>query len=189
MEKKKEQKLITIEEEEYNQLKEEARKAQEYWQRLLRLQADFENTCKRLERDKGEFIRFANESLIADLLNIIDDLERSLELTQAKHEDFDAFMKGIEMILAHLYDLLKEYGVCPIEVKGKMFDPHLHEALLQIEKDGLAENTVVEELQKGYLLKDKVIRTAKVKVSKKSEILRQTQDTEQSQSAREQKPE
>ena len=70
------------------------------------------------------------------------------------------------MILAHLYDLLKKYGLSPIEAKGKVFDPDYHEALLKIETDDFPENTVVEELQKGYLLNDRVIRTAKVKVSK-----------------------
>ena len=75
-------------------------------------------------------------------------------------------MKGIEMVLAHLYDLLKKQGLAPIEAKGKVFDPHFHEALLHIETDNFPENTVVEELQKGYLLNDRVIRTAKVKVAK-----------------------
>jgi molecular chaperone GrpE len=101
------------------------------------------------------------------LLNVIDDLERSIELSQNKHEDFTAFLKGVEMILAHLHDLLKTNGVSVIEAQGKIFDPHYHEALMQVEKNDLPENTIIEELQKGYLLNGKVIRTAKVKVSKK----------------------
>jgi molecular chaperone GrpE len=72
------------------------------------------------------------------------------------------------MILAHLYDLLKKHDVKPIEAQGKVFDPHLHEALMQVEDNDLPEHTVVEELQKGYLLNDRVIRTVKVKVSKKT---------------------
>ncbi len=72
------------------------------------------------------------------------------------------------MILAHLYELLKEYSVKPIEARGKLFDPHCHEALMQVHDPQKPEHTVVEELQKGYLLNDRVIRTAKVKVSKKS---------------------
>jgi len=75
------------------------------------------------------------------------------------------FLKGLEMILAHLYDMLKEYGVKPIEAQGKLFDPHYHEALMQTEDKEVPEHTIVEELQKGYLLNDRVIRTAKVKVS------------------------
>jgi len=76
-------------------------------------------------------------------------------------------LKGVEMILAHLYQMLKESGVKPIEAEGKVFDPHYHEALMQVENKDLPEHTVVEEMQKGYLLNDRVIRTAKVKVSKK----------------------
>ena len=71
------------------------------------------------------------------------------------------------MILAHLYDLLKEHGVKPIEAEGKIFDPHFHEALMQVENKDLADHTIVEVLQKGYLMYERVIRTAKVKVSKK----------------------
>ncbi|RJO63949.1 MAG: nucleotide exchange factor GrpE [Candidatus Omnitrophota bacterium] len=161
------EKTITIKEDEYNRLKEEAAKASEYWDRLLRLQADFENTRKRLEREKADFIRFANEGLISELLNILDDLERVVELAQAKHEDLPAFLRGVEMILVHLHELLKKSGIKPIEAKGKLFDPHYHEAMMQVEDSAIAENSVVEELQKGYLLHDRVIRTVKVKVSKK----------------------
>ncbi|KPK96736.1 MAG: hypothetical protein AMJ95_12535 [Omnitrophica WOR_2 bacterium SM23_72] len=164
---KAQKKIVTLTEEEYAQLKQEAEKSQEYQDRVLRLQADFDNIRKRLEREKQEFVRFANEGLIVDLLNIVDDLERSVELAQGKHEDFSAFLKGIEMILAHLYDLLKKNGLSAIEAKGKIFDPEYHEALLKSEADGVADNTVIEELQKGYLLNSRVIRTAKVKVSQK----------------------
>ncbi|MDD5565790.1 MAG: nucleotide exchange factor GrpE [Candidatus Omnitrophica bacterium] len=160
------EKTVIVNEVEYNRLKEEAAKASEYWDRLLRLQADFENTRKRLERERADFIRFANEGLISELLNVLDDLERAVELAQTKHEDLPAFLKGVEMILAHLYELLKKNGVKPIEAKGKQFDPHFHEAMLQVQDGAVAENSVVEELQKGYLLHDRVIRTVKVKVSK-----------------------
>jgi molecular chaperone GrpE len=164
---KKEEKTVTLKEEEFLKLKEEAAKAGEYWDKLLRLQADFENTRKRLEKEKQEYIKFANEGIILELLNVLDDLGRAVELAQTKHQDLDAFLKGVEMILAHLYDTLKEYGVKPIEAEGKMFDPHYHEALMQVEDKNLAEHTIVEELQRGYMLNDRVIRTAKVKVSKK----------------------
>lgn len=162
-----EDKTVTLKEAEFAQLKEDAQKAKEYWDKYLRLQADFENTRKRWERERSELLRFANDDLLSDLLNVIDDLERSLELSQNQHEDFTAFLKGVEMILAHLHDLLKRYGVLPIEAEGKPFDPNLHEALMQVERNELPENTIIEELQKGYMLNNKVIRTSKVKVSKK----------------------
>ncbi len=150
-------------------LKQKEREYNELWDKYLRACADFENTRKRLERQTAEAIKFANESLIKELLNILDDLERTLSLAQNEHKDLAIFLKGIEMVLAHLYELLKKYGLKPIEAEGKIFDPHYHEVLLQVEDDTIPEHTVVEELQKGYLLNDKVIRTAKVKASKKKE--------------------
>lgn len=164
-----EEKTVTIKESEYVKLQEEAKKAKENWDKALRLQADFENTRKRLEREKQDFVKFANEGVLLELLNILDDLERTVDLAQTKHQDLSAFLKGVEMILAHLYEMLKVYGVKPIEAQGKIFDPHCHEALMQVENNDLADHTVVEEMQKGYLLNDRVLRTAKVKVSKKEE--------------------
>jgi len=162
-----EEKTVILKEAEYLKLKEEAGQAKEYWDKLLRLHADFENTRKRLDREKQDFIKFANEGIILELLNILDDLERTLTLEHAQHQDLAAFLKGVEMILAHLYEMLKEYGVRPIETEGKLFDPHFHEALMQVENKDLPEHSIVEELQKGYMLNDRVIRIAKVKVSKR----------------------
>jgi len=162
-----EAKIISLKESEYLKLKEEADRANEYWDKLLRLQADFENTRKRQEKEKQDFLKFANEGLILELLNVLDDLERAVNMAESKHEDLPAFLKGVEMILAHLYEMLKAQGLKPIEAEGKIFDPNLHEALMQAEDKDAPEHTVVEELQKGYLLNDRVIRTAKVKVSKK----------------------
>lgn len=163
----KEEKAVTLKESEYLKLKEESDKAKEYWDRLLRAQADFENIRKRLEKEKQDFVKFANEGIILELLNIMDDLERTVNLAETHKQDPEAFLKGVEMILAHLYEMFKAYGVKPIEAEGKIFDPHYHEALMQVENKDVAEHTIIEELQKGYLLNDRVIRTAKVKVSKK----------------------
>ncbi|MFA5155998.1 MAG: nucleotide exchange factor GrpE [Candidatus Omnitrophota bacterium] len=159
--------MVSIPEAEYLRLKEDSRKAMEYWDRLLRLQADFDNSRKRFEKDKQEFIKFANEGLILELLTVLDDLERTINIAEEKHQDLPVFLKGVEMILAHLYELLKERGIKPIDAQGKIFDPNFHEALMQVEDKDLPEHTVVEELQKGYLLNDRVLRTSKVKVSVK----------------------
>ena len=172
-----EEKVVSLKEAEYLKLKEEAEKAKEYWEKAIRLQADFENLRKRLEKEKQEFFRFANEGLIAELLNVLDDLERTVGLAESRHQDLAAFLKGVEMILAHLYEMLKAHGVRPIEAQGKIFDPHYHEALMQVENKDLAEHTIVEELQKGYMLNDRVIRTSKVKVSKKSTSVQEHQST------------
>jgi len=166
----KEEKMVSLKECEYLKLREDAEKVRELSDKVLRLQADFENTRKRIEREKQDFVKFANEGIILELLNVLDDLERSVSLAETHKEDLTAFLKGVEMILAHLYEMLKEYGLKPIEAEGKIFDPHYHEALLQVENKELPEHTVVEELQKGYLLNERVIRTAKVKVSKKQEV-------------------
>ncbi len=164
----KEVKTITLNEPEYLELKAEVEKAKEYQDRLLRAQADFDNLRKRLEKERVEFLKYANEGILLELLNVLDDLERTINLAEDKHEDLTAFLKGVEMILAHLYDMLKQHGIKPIEAEGKVFDPHYHEALMQVENKDLPEHTIVEVLQKGYLMHERVIRTAKVKVSKKS---------------------
>ena len=164
---KKEEKDITLKEVEHLALLEEVKKVKEAQDKMLRNQADLENTRKRLDREKQEFVKFANEGLILDLLNVLDDLERTVDLAQTGKGDLSAFIKGVEMILAHLYEMLKNHGVKPIEAEGRIFDPSFHEALMQVENKELPEHTIIEVLQKGYLIHGRVLRTAKVKVSKK----------------------
>ena len=159
--------IVTLKESEYKELKDAAEKSKDFQDKFLRSQADFENMRKRLEREKQDFLKYANEGIVLELLNVLDDLERVINLAEDKHEDLNAFLKGVEMILAHLYELLKMHGVKPVEAEGKVFDPNYHEALMQVENKDLPENTIVEVLQKGYLMYERVIRTAKVKVSKK----------------------
>ena len=137
----------------------------EYKEKYIRLLAEFDNVKKRTEREKLEFIKYANEELLGHFLGILDDLERSVEAAKTKHEDYNAFLKGIELVMARVYELLRKNKVQPIEALGKKFDPHLHEALMQEETDKFKEGTVVEEFQKGYILDGRVIRTAKVKVA------------------------
>lgn len=156
---------VSISKEEYEQLKEALKKKDEYWDKLLRQQAEFENIKKRLERERTEFVKFANEALILELLTVLDDLERMVSLAEKHKQDFDSFLKGVEMILSHLYELLKKYGVKPIEAKDKKFDPAYHEALMTAESSERDENKIIEEFQKGYLLEGRVIRTSKVKVA------------------------
>jgi len=160
-------KTVTIPESEYAQLKADAQKAGENAEKIIRLQADFENVRKRWERERADFTKFANEELLCDMLNIVDELERSLELSQQKSENYAAFIKGVEMILAHLHDLMKKNGVKCMEAQGKCFDPQYHEALMTVEKDDCPEHTIVDEMQKGYMMNDRVLRTAKVQVSRK----------------------
>jgi molecular chaperone GrpE len=162
-----EQQSVTITSAEYEKLKADAAKAQENMDKIMRLQADFDNVRKRWDRERSEFTKYANEELLCDMLNIVDELERSLELSQQKPENYTAFLKGVEMILAHLHDLMKKNGVKCMDAQGKCFDPQYHEALMTVEKDDCPEHTIVDELQKGYMMNDRVLRTAKVQVSRK----------------------
>src|SRR3990167_6137406 len=92
----KEEKIISLKEQEYLELKEGAEKSKEYYDRLLRLQAEFDNNRKRLDKEKLDFVKFANEGIILELLNILDDLERTVELAESKHQDLSSFLKGVE---------------------------------------------------------------------------------------------
>lgn len=156
----------TLKDTEYQKLVEEAAK---YKDQYIRLYAEFENARKRMERERQEFVKYANEGLLTEFLSILDNLERSVEAAQAKHEDYEAFLKGVQMIMAQIHEMLKKNDVKPIAAKGLMFDPHRHEVLMQEESDGHEEGIVLDEFQKGYTLGDRVIRTSKVKVAKKSE--------------------
>lgn len=169
-EKSAQEKTVTLKDSEYQALLIEAQKVKDLQDKLLRLQADFENAKKRLEKEKSEFLKYANEEIILELLNVLDDLQRSLEAAEKRHEDYDAFLKGVEMILAHMYEILKKNKVQPIEATGKIFNPHLHEALMQVATEEFPEGVIVEELQKGYQIEGRVIRTSKVKVAKTKEI-------------------
>lgn len=128
---------------------------------VQRVQAEFENYKKRVEKEKAEFTRIACSGLIEELLPILDTFELALKNTEDKEE----FVKGVEMIYAQLFSTFEKIGLKPIECEGKKFDPYLHEALMQEESDK-EEGIVIEEFQKGYSLNGKVIRHSKVKVSK-----------------------
>ncbi|MCK4993817.1 MAG: nucleotide exchange factor GrpE [Candidatus Omnitrophica bacterium] len=166
-EKKPKEKMVKITEVEYMSLLE---KEKEVMDKMLLAQADIENTRKRMERDKMLFLRFSNEQIISELIPFVDDFKRAFAAADQTKE-FEVLHKGVEMILKRLLDLLKNKGVTEIESQGKPFDPAFHEALMQVESDEHLENTVIEELEKGYFLNERVLRTAKVKVAKAKEEL------------------
>lgn len=151
---------------EYQELTENSKNNQEYFDKLLRLHAEFENFKKRTDKDKQQFLKFANESLIYELINILDNFERAFESAN-KMTDFKSLHQGVEMILKQIHQLLEKNGVKKIECVGESFDPVHQEAIAHIETDKHPENTVVEEVQKGYLLEGRLIRPAIVKVAKK----------------------
>ncbi|MFC4022743.1 nucleotide exchange factor GrpE [Oceanobacillus longus] len=136
----------------------------EVYNRLIRLQAEFDNFKKRSQKEKEADRKYKSQELINDLLPAIDNFDRALqvEVTEANSSLFE----GITMVYNQLQDALKSQGVEVVETVGKPFDPNLHHAVMQIEDNEKESNTVVEELQKGYMLKDRVIRPAMVKVNK-----------------------
>ncbi len=133
--------------------------------RLLRLAAEFENYKKITSREIDSRIKNANEELILNLLPILDDLERSLEAGKKNHK-FKSFYEGVELIYNNFKKLLERFGVEPVDSVGQPFDVDLHEALMMVEDEKAPPNTVVQEHQKAYRLNGKVIRHAKVVVSK-----------------------
>ncbi len=133
--------------------------------RILRLAAEMENTRKRLEREKSEGICFANESLMRELLSVLDNLERAMKHAE-NGSDSDSLLEGIRMIHKGLLDSLAKFGCTPFESMGEIFDPNLHEAVMQQETADEPENVVLQELQKGYKLNDRLLRPAMVVVSK-----------------------
>lgn len=133
---------------------------EEYKNKFLRALADFDNYKKRAAVDRDQFIQFANEALITELLPILDGFSRALE--HAPEE----VAKGIALIKKQLEDTLRKHGVAEIESLGKTYDPNLHEAILNKEHPG-PEGVIIEEMQKGYVLRGRVIRPSMVIVSRK----------------------
>ena len=131
---------------------------------FLREKAELENFKKRLTKEKDDFVQFANERLLQELIQIEDNLERALEVPNATLE---SLKEGVEMIQKQFSTFLKNQKVEPIEAIGKDFDPTLHEVLNQQESEEHEENTVIEEYSKGYTLNGRILRPAKVVISKK----------------------
>lgn len=133
---------------------------------MLRRQAELENYRKRLIRDKEEAIQFSNENLIKDLLGFLDNMDRAL-VAAKNGGDLDGLIKGFEMTRDQLLSTLdRNWGLKAIETVGNEFDPSLHEACMMAVDESLDKETVLEELQKGYTLHERVIRPAKVKIGK-----------------------
>jgi molecular chaperone GrpE len=139
-------------------------KLEEADNRYLRLQADFDNFRRRtrLEIEAGE--KYKAQKLVTELLPVLDNFERGLKV-EADNEQTKTLLQGMEMVYRSLVDALKKEGVEPIEAVGKEFDPNFHQAVMQGEDESFASNIVIEEFQKGYMLKDRLIRPSMVKVN------------------------
>jgi molecular chaperone GrpE len=155
--------LSSILQKELDELREQAAKGKDHWDRLLRAQADLENYRKRVARERQDLIKTANEKLLSELLAPLDHFEMGLQSVQKN--DKDPLRQGMEMVLAQFKQFLKSQGVTEIDAVGQKFDPALHEAVAEQESDS-PEGQVIQQLRKGYRLQDKLLRPASVIVSK-----------------------
>ncbi len=146
------------------QLKEKEELAKHYLEELQYLQAEFDNYRKREDEQRREFVKYANEGLIIQLLDVLDNLERAITVLREGGKD----VQGLEMVYDQLSGILEKHGVKKIDALGKKFDPYYHEALMRADKANAKEpkDTIIAEFQRGYMLNSKVIRHSKVKISK-----------------------
>ena len=139
-------------------------KIEEMDNRYLRLQADFDNSRRRAKLDMEAAQKYRVQSIASDLVEALDNFERATKI-EAENEQTKSLLSGMEMVYKAITDALSKEGIEPISSVGEEFDPRLHQAVMQVQDENFGSNIVVEEFQKGYLLKDRVIRPAMVKVN------------------------
>ncbi len=136
--------------------------------RFLRLNAEFDNFRKRTLKEKEEFIKYSNEKLILELIDVFEALERGVENAK-KSDNKDKLTEGMELVYKQFKNVLEKNGLVPIKAVGEKFDHYRHEAMMQTLTDEYDEDTILEEFARGYMLNGKVIRYSKVRVSKRKE--------------------
>ncbi len=162
-----------------NALKEKTQEAEEHYERLLRLAAEMENLKKRQERERADLLQFANENLIKELLPVVDNLELALE--HGRQSEAPApLLEGLERVHQGFLTALAKFGVTPLVSVGQPFDPAFHNAVMQEEAPEVPDCAVLKELQKGYLLHNRLIRPAMVVVARNPEKKSTSRQTEKS---------
>lgn len=144
-----------------------AAKAEEHWDRLVRLTADFDNFRKRAARERQEAIKYANESLLEKLVPVVDHFEAALAAAATTETTTESFKTGVQLILGQLRTVMVESGLEEIDAAGQPFDPRWHEAISQQDSAEAPEGQVLQQVRKGYKLRDRLIRPASVIVSRK----------------------
>jgi molecular chaperone GrpE len=135
--------------------------------KYVRLLADFDNFRRRAHKDRQDVVQFGHENLVKDLLSTVDNLDRAIEHAhQSDDGDLGSLLQGVELVQRELYAVLAQHEVNVINAAGSEFDPALHEAMAQVQDDSVPPNTVIEVLQKGYQLRDRLLRPARVVVAK-----------------------
>ena len=157
----------SISPEELSELKAKAARADENWDKYVRLTADFDNFKKRAARDRADAIKYANEALLEKLLTVADNFEAALTAANnSTSTNVDSLKTGVNMILTQFKNFLADNGVEEIDALGKPFDPNLHEAVSQQESDEAPEGQVIQQMRKGYKFRDRLLRPAMVVVAK-----------------------
>jgi molecular chaperone GrpE len=146
-------------------LEEKAKEAEEYLTQVKYLQADFDNFKKRVEKEKVDWVKFASGRVVTSLIDVMENMERALD--SAKQTENDDLIKGLELIYLQFKEVLEKEGLQPIESIGEVFDPTKHEVMMCEDQEGVEEDCIIEEFQRGYMLHDKVLRHSKVKVCKR----------------------
>ena len=157
----------TMSPEQIAELKEKAAKSSQLHEQLLRTAADLENFKKRAAREKQDAIKFANESLMEKLLPILDNFDMALAAATVQNTSIESLRAGVQMIAQQLKSAMNDAGLQEIDAAGQAFDPNFHEAISQQETADAAEGTVVQQVRKGYRLRDRLLRPASVIVAKK----------------------
>ncbi len=157
--------MVEISKEELADLRLKAAADSEYHDKMLRTMADMENLKKRLDRDRKDYINYANREMISDLLPVLDNFDRALKSVE-KTEESAPYLQGVEMIYKQLEEILKKQGLEEIKALGEPFNPHLQEAVQTEETDSCPEDTVLDVILKGYLFRGNLLRPAAVKVSR-----------------------
>jgi molecular chaperone GrpE len=148
-----------------SKLEAKEKEQRETYDRLLRLTADFENYKKRMSREMEDFRKYANQSLLKEMLSVVDHIELAIQATHCASGADPGMVEGLKLTLKELLRILEKFNVKPIEAAGQPFNPQLHEAILREASNGLPENTVVREMQKGYMINDRLLRPALVVVA------------------------
>jgi len=147
-------------------LEEAERQAKDNYERILRVSADFENYKKRAAREMQDLVKYANEKILKEMLTVVDNLERAIESASNHYDANDPLIQGVHLTLNETLKILERHQVKPVVSLGEPFDPSFHQAMMQEEVQNQPPNTVVKELQKGYLIHDRLLRPALVAVSK-----------------------
>jgi molecular chaperone GrpE len=137
----------------------------ELYDRLLRKQAEFDNYKKRVERERSEYVQFASAELMRELLNAMDSFDLAIHNASSDSGAADTMLRGLDLIYKQFQDTLARFGLKVIEARGQVFDPNLHQAVTTVPTDDVAENTVVDELRKGYMLNGRLLRPVMVSVA------------------------